>query len=132
MSNMGIISEFIPNLFRNINVDDIALDDNTLEEVGLIMLNKGLEGNKNLKKLSLKNTRLSSIGLSSLLKMLDKADEFQELHIENNTIDDMTFGIMKTMVKSKQFKIFVSKRLMNQELLKDEEQTKDISNIILV
>jgi hypothetical protein len=132
MSNMGIISEFIPNLFRNLNVDDIALDDNTLEEVGLIMLNKGLEGNKNLKKLSLKNTRLSSIGLSSLLKMLDKADEFQELHIENNTIDDMTFGIMKTMVKSKQFKIFVSKRLMNQELFKDEEQIKDISNIILV
>ena len=132
MSNMGIISEFIPNLFRNLNVDDIALDDNTLEEVGLIMLNKGLEGNKNLKKLSLKNTRLSSIGLSSLLKMLDKVKDFKELHIENNTIDDMTFGIMKTMVKSKQFKIFVSKRLMNQELFKDEEQIKDISNIILV
>ena len=132
MSNMGIISEFIPNLFRNINVDDIALDDNTLEEVGLIMLIKGLGGNKNLKKLSLKNTRLSSIGLSSLLKILDKADEFQELHIENNSIDDMTFGIMKTMVKSKQFKIFVTKKLMNQELFKDEEQTKEISNIIFV
>ena len=130
MSNMGIISEFIPNLFRNLNVDDIALDDNTLEEVGLIMLNKGLEGNKNLKRLSLKNTQLSSIGLSSLLKMLDKANEFQELHIENNTIDDMTFGIMKSMVKSKQFKVFVSKNLMNQELFK--EQNKEINNIILV
>ena len=130
MSNMGIISEFIPNLFRNLNVDDIALDDNTLEEVGLIMLNKGLEGNKNLKRLSLKNTQLSSIGLSSLLKMLDKANEFQELHIENNTIDDMTFGIMKSMVKSKQFKVFVSKNLMNQELFK--EQNQEINNIILV
>jgi len=132
MSNMGIISEFIPNLFRNLNIDDITLDDNTLEEVGLIMLNKGLEGNKNLKKLSLKNTQLSSIGLSSLLKMLEKLNEFKELHIENNTIDDMTFGIMKGMVKNKQFKIFVSKNLMNQELLKDEEQNSENNNIILV
>ena len=70
------------NLFRNLKIDDITLDYNTLEEIELIMLNKGLEGNKNLKKLNLINMQLNSIVLFSLLKMLDKADEFKELHIE--------------------------------------------------
>ena len=131
MSNMGIISEFIPNLFKSINVDDITLDDNNLEEVGLIMLIKGLEGNKNLKKISLKNTQLSSIGLTSLLKMLDKAKDFKELHLENNTIDDICMGIMKNIVKTKKFKIFVTKAMVNQELFKDEALGKE-SNIFLV
>ena len=96
---MGIISEFIPFLFKSFNFDEMTLDDNNIEEVGLIMLIKGLEGDKNLKKLSLKNTQLSSIGLTSLLKMLDKAKDFRELHLENNTIDDMCIGIMKNMLK---------------------------------
>ena len=131
MSNMGIISEFIPYLFKSFNLEDITLDDNNLEEVGLIMLIKGLEGNKNLKKLSLKNTQLSSIGLTSLLKMLDKAKDFKELHLENNTIDDMCIGIMKTMLKTKKFKIFVSKSMINQELFKDDALGKE-TNIIMV
>ena len=131
MSNMGIISEFIPNLFKIINVDDITLDDNNLEEVGLIMLIKGLEGNKTLKKISLKNTQLSSIGLTSLLKMLDKTKDFKELHLENNTIDDICMGIMKNIVKTKKLKIFVTKTMINQELFKDEALGKE-SNIFLV
>ena len=131
MSNMGIISEFIPYLFKSFNLDDITLDDNNLEEVGLIMLIKGLEGDKNLKKLSLKNTQLSSIGLTSLLKMLDKAKDFKELHLENNTIDDMCIGIMKNMLKTKKFKIFISKNMVNQELFKDDALGKE-TNIIMV
>ena len=131
MSNMGIISEFIPNLFKSFNLDEITLDDNNLEEVGLIMLIKGLEGNKNLKKLSLKNTRLSSIGLTSLLKMLDKAKDFKELHLENNTIDDMCIGIMKNMLKTKKFKIYITKAMVNQELFKDDALGQE-SNIIMV
>jgi Ran GTPase-activating protein (RanGAP) involved in mRNA processing and transport len=131
MSNMGIISEFIPNLFRSFNLEEIILDDNNLEEVGLIMLIKGLEGDKNLKKISLKNTQLSSIGLTSLLKMLDKVKDFRELHLENNTIDDMSIGIMKNMLKTKKFKIFVSKNLINQELFRDDALGKE-SNIIMV
>ena len=131
MSNMGIISEFIPYLFKSFNLEDITLDDNNLEEVGLIMLIKGLEGNKNLKKLSLKNTQLSSIGLTSLLKMLDKAKDFKELHLENNTIDDMCIGIMKTMLKTKKFKIFVTKNMINQELFKDDALGKE-TNIVMV
>ena len=51
MLNMGIISEFIPYLFKSFNLEEIILDDNNLEEVGLIMLIKGLEGDKILKKL---------------------------------------------------------------------------------
>mgnify|MGYP006936060556 FL=1 len=43
MSNMGIVSDYIPNLFKSFNLDDIILDDNNLEEVGLIMLIKGLD-----------------------------------------------------------------------------------------
>ena len=73
----------------------VILDDNNLEEVGLIMLIKGLEGDKNLKKISLKNTQLSSIGLTSLLKMLDKVKDFRELHLENNTIEDSYFRDMR-------------------------------------
>ena len=131
MSNMGIISEFIPFLFKSFNFDEMTLDDNNIEEVGLIMLIKGLEGDKNLKKLSLKNTQLSSIGLTSLLKMLDKAKDFRELHLENNTIDDMCIGIMKNMLKTKKFKFFVTKSMINQELFKDEALGKE-SNIIMV
>ena len=131
MSNMGIISEFSPLLFKSFNSEDIILDDNNLEEVGIIMLIKGLEGNKNLKKLSLKNTNLSSIGLSSLLKMLDKAKDFKELHLEKNTIDDMCVSLMKNMLKAKNFKIFVTKNLINQELFKDEALGKE-TNIIMV
>ena len=131
MSNMGIISEFIPNLFKSLHLDDITLDDNNLEEVGLIMLIKGLDGNKNLKKLSLKNTQLSSIGLTSLLKMLDKVTDFQELHVENNTIDEMSIGIMRNMLKSKSFKIFISKNMINPELLNDETLSKE-TNLIMV
>ena len=131
MSNMGIISDYIPTLFKNFNLDEIVLDDNNLEEVGLIMLIKGLEGNKNLKKISLKNTQLSFIGLTSLLKMLDKVKDFKELHLENNTIDDSCVNIMKTTLKTKQFKIFVSKNMVNQELFKDDALGKE-SNIIMV
>ena len=131
MSNMGIISDYIPNLFKNFNLDEITLDDNNLEEVGLIMLIKGLEGNKNLKKISLRNTQLSFIGLTSLLKMLDKEKDFKELHLENNTIDDSCVTIMKTTLKTKQFKIFVSKNMVNQELFKEEALGKE-SNIIMV
>ena len=131
MSNMGIISEFIPNLFKSFNLDEIILDDNTLEEVGLIMLIKGLEGNKNLKKISLKNTQLSFIGLTSLLKMLDKAKDFKELHLENNTIDDSCINIMKTTLKTKQFKIFVSANMVNKELFKEDVLGKE-SNIVMV
>ena len=131
MSNMGIISDYIPNLFKSFNLDDIILDDNNLEEVGLIMLIKGLEANKNLKKLSLKNTQLSFIGLTSLLKMLDKAKDFKELHLENNTIDDSCVNIMKTTLKTKQFKIFVSKNMVNQELFKEDALGKE-SNIIMI
>ena len=131
MSNMGIISDYIPNLFKSFNLDDITLDDNNLEEVGLIMLIKGLEGNKNLKKISLKNTQLSSIGLTNLLKMLEKAKDFKELHLENNTIDDSCVNIMKTTLKAKQFKIFVSKSMVNQDLFKEDALGKE-SNIIMV
>ena len=131
MSNMGIISEFIPNLFRSFSLDDIILDDNNLEEVGLIMLIKGLEGNKNLKKISLRNTQLSFIGLTSLLKMLDKAKDFKELHIENNIIDDSCVNIMVTTLKTKQFKIFVTKSMINQELFKENALGQQ-SNIIMV
>ena len=131
MSNMGIVSDYIPNLFKSFNLDDTILDDNNLEEVGLIMLIKGLEANKNLKKLSLKNTQLSFIGLTSLLKMLDKAKDFKELHLENNTIDDSCVNIMKTTLKTKQFKIFVSKNMVNQELFKEDALGKE-SNLIMI
>ena len=33
MSNMGIISEFIPNLFKSLHLDDITLDDNNFNVV---------------------------------------------------------------------------------------------------
>ena len=131
MSNMGIISEFIPNLFKSFSLDDIILDDNNLEEVGLIMLIKGLEGNKNLKKISLRNTQLSFIGLTNLLKMLDKAKDFKELHLENNIIDDSCVNIMVTTLKTKQFKIFVTKSMINQELFKENALGQQ-SNIIMV
>ena len=131
MSNMGITSDNIPLFFKTSNIDEIILDDNNLEEVGLISIIKGLEGNKNLKKLSLKNTNLGSIGLSSLLKMLGEAKGFKELHLENNNIDDMCIGIMKNMLKTKPFKIFISKNMVNQELFKDDALGKE-TNIVMV
>ena len=63
--------------------------------------------------------------------MLDKVKDFRELHLENNTIDDMSIGIMKNMLKTKKFKIFVSKSLVNQELFKDDALGKE-SNIFMV
>ena len=131
MSNMNIISEYIPNLFKNFNLDDIILDDNELEDVGLIMLIKGLEGNNILKKLSLKNTKISFIGVTSLLKMLVKLKEFKELHLENNKIDDSCINIIQTTLKAKQFKIFISKAMVNQDLFKDDILGKE-SNIVMV
>ena len=131
MSNMGITSDNIPLFFKTSNIDEIILDDNNLEEVGLISIIKGLEGNKNLKKLSLKNTNLGSIGLSSLLKILGEAKGFKELHLENNNIDDMCIGIMKNMLKTKPFKIFISKNMVNQELFKDDALGKE-TNIVMV
>ena len=131
MSNMGINSENIPHLLKNYNLDEIVLDDNNLEEVGLIMLTKGLEGNKNLKIISLKNTKLSYIGLTSLLKMLTRLKDFKELHLENNAIDDNCINIIKTTLKTQQFKIFVSKNLISQEMFKDETIEKE-SNLIMI
>ena len=131
MANMEINSDNTPILFKNFTADEINLDDNEIGEVGLIMLIKVFGGNKNLKKISLKNTKLSSIGLTSLLKMLEKTKDFKELHLENNTIDDNCINIMKTTLKSKQFKIFVSKSQINQELFKDDVIGKE-TNIIMV
>ena len=131
MSNMGINSDNTPILFKSFNADEIILDNNEIGEVGLIMLIKVFGGIKNLKKISLKNTQLSSIGLTSLLKMLEKTKDFKELHLENNSIDDSCINIMKTTLKSKQFKIFVSKDKVNQELFKDDALGKE-TNINMV
>ena len=131
MANMEINSDNTPILFKNFTADEINLDDNEIGEVGLIMLIKVFGGNKNLKKISLKNTKLSSIGLTSLLKMLEKTKDFKELHLENNTIDDNCINIMKTTLKSKQFKIFVSANMVNKELFKEDALGKE-SNIIMV
>ena len=63
--------------------------------------------------------------------MLDNEKDFKELHLENNTIDDMCVGIMKNMLKTKKFKIFISKNMVNQELFKDDALGKE-TNIIMV
>ncbi len=131
MSNMGINSENIPHLLKSYNLDEIILDDNNLEEVGLMMLSKGLEGNKNLKIISLKNTKLSFIGLSSLLKMLNNLKDFKELHLENNIIDDNCINIIKTTIKTQQFKIFVSRNMVNKEIFIDDANGKE-SNLIMI
>ncbi len=128
---MGINSENIPHLLKSYNLDEIILDDNNLEEVGLMMLSKGLEGNKNLKIISLKNTKLSFIGLSSLLKMLNNLKDFKELHLENNIIDDNCINIIKTTIKTQQFKIFVSRNMVNKEIFIEDVNGKE-SNLIMI
>jgi Ran GTPase-activating protein (RanGAP) involved in mRNA processing and transport len=132
MAKMGIVSDFIPNLFKSFNLEEIILDDNILEGVGLLMFGKGLMTNKILKKISLKNTQFNSIGLTSLLDILKNAKEFKELHLENNTIDDIGADAIKQALEkfeNKKVKIFVSKNMVKQELFKDIG--KD-SNIIMV
>ena len=131
MTNMGIISDFIPNLFKKFNLEEIILDDNNLEGVGLLMLGKGFSSNKILKKISLKNTKFSSIGLASLLSILKNTKDFKELHLENNTIEDTAVDAIKQTLENKKFKIFLSKDKVNQELFKDDTLGKE-SNIIMV
>ena len=131
MSKMGIISDFIPNIFKSFNLEELILDDNILEGVGLLMLGKGLTANKFLKKISLKNTQFSSIGLASLLGILKNTKDFKELHLENNTIEDMAVDAIKQTLANKKFKIFVSKDMINQELFKDDALGKE-SNIVMV
>ena len=131
MAKMGIISDLIPNLFKSFNLEEIILDENSLEGVGLLMLGKGFMGNKILKKISLKNTQFSSIGLASLLGILKNTKDFKELHLENNNIDDTGVGAIKQTLENKKFKIFVSKSMVNQELFKDDALGKE-SNIIMV
>ena len=131
MSKMGIISDLIPNLFKSFNLEEIILDENSLEGVGLLMLGKGFVGNKILKKISLKNTQFSSIGLASLLAILKNTKDFKELHLENNTIDDTGVASIKQTLENKKFKIFVTKSMVNQDLFKDDALGKE-SNIIMV
>ncbi len=131
MSNMKIISDTTPILFKSFYLEDITLDNNDLEEVGLIMLSKALAGNQNLKKVSLKNTKLSSIGLTNLLGILTKLKEFKELHLENNNIDDMGITVITTTLKTNKFKIFVTKSLINSEMFKEDALGKE-SNLVVV
>ena len=131
MSNMKITSETTPILFKSFSSDDIILDDNELEEIGHIMLSKALGGNKNLKIVSLKNTKMNSIGLKTLLEVLSKIKEFKELHLENNAIDDIGISNIKNTIKSGQYKIFVTKSLINKDVFKDDALGKE-SNLILV
>ena len=131
MTKMGIISDFIPNLFKKFNLEEIILDDNNLEGVGLLMLGKGFSSNKILKKISLKNTKFGSIGLASLLSILKNTKDFKELHLENNTIEDTAVDAIKQTLENKKFKIFLSKDKVNQELFKDDTLGKE-SNIIMV
>ena len=131
MSKMGIISDLIPNLFKSFNLEEIILDENSLEGVGLLMLGKGFVGNKILKKISLKNTQFSSIGLASLLAILKNTKDFKELHLENNTIDDTGVASIKQTLENKKFKIFVTKSMVNQDLFKDDALGKE-TNLIMV
>ena len=129
MSNMGINSDSTPILFKSAFSNEIILDDNNIEDIGLIMLIKALENNKNLKKLSFKNIKITGLGLTTILQFIDKPRDFKELHLENNKIDDI--NKIRAQVKDKQYKIYVSRSMVNPESLKDESLANE-PNLIFV
>ena len=132
LSKTGITSDHLPLLFKSFNFEEITLDDNDLAEVGIIMLTKSLMGDKNLKKISLKNVGINIVALNGLLKALENAKEFKELHLENNNIDDNCLNQMKIFSNNIKYKIYLSKNMVNQELLYKDNALGKESNIILV
>ena len=74
---------------------------------------------------------MSSFGLTNLLGILSKIKDFEELHLEENKIDDQGMNFIKTIIKSGQYKIFVTKSLINKEVFKDEALGKE-TKLILV
>lgn len=132
LSKTGITSDHLPLLLKSFNFEEITLDDNNLAEVGIIMLTKSLMGDKNLKKISLKNVGINIVALNGLLKALENAKEFKELHLENNNIDDNCLNQMKIFSNNIKYKIYLSKNMVNQELLYKDNALGKESNIILV
>lgn len=131
LSKMGIISDNIPNLFKTCKLEEIILDENVLEGIGLLMLGKSLAANKNLKKLSLKSTQFSSIGLISLLTTIKNLKDLKEIHLENNVIEDTCLPILKQTAENPNIKIYISKDKVNPAVFTEEALGKE-SNIVMV
>ena len=130
LSNMNIISDTSPVLFKALDVEEIIVDDNPLEEIGIIMFSKALSASQRVKKISLKNTNLSTIGLTHLFNSLKNNKGISEIHIENNSIDESGFMIAATFTKGKSIKVYMTKSYVNCDKIFDQETFGE--NVILV
>ena len=130
LSNMNIISDTSPVLFKALDVEEIIVDDNPLEEIGMIMFSKALSASQRVKKISLKNTNLSTIGLTHLFNSLKNNKGISEIHIENNSIDESGFMIAATFTKGKSIKVYMTKSYVNCDKIFDQETFGE--NVILV
>ena len=130
LSNMNIISDTSPVLFKAFHVEEILVDDNPLEEIGMIMFCKALSTSETVKKVSMKNTNLSMIGLTHLFNSIKNNKVISDIHMENNVIDENGLMIAATFTKGKKIKVYMTKSCVNSEKLFDPATLGE--NVILV
>lgn len=130
MSNMSIYSDFAPLLFKNLQIEELILDENPLDEIGHIMLAKALHSNVSVKKISLKNTRISAIGLTHVLNCINLNKKMEEVHLELNELDDNALKITSSFAKDKTCLIFISKNNVITQIHSALFET--LTNVVLV
>ena len=129
LSNMNIIAEYTPFLFKSFHFEELYFDDNSIQEVGCILLCKAISENDILKKLSLKNTGINSIGISHLMKAIEKLKNIQEIHLENNDLDENVCNELCQLCKDKNYKIYIS--ISNLKFDNVNDKFKGINNIVI-
>ncbi len=129
LSNMNIIAEYTPFLFKSFHNEELYFDDNSIQEIGSILLSRAISENDILKKLSLKNTGINSIGINHLMTVIEKLKNIQEIHLENNDLDENACNELCQLCKDKNYKVYISNKTLKFSKVKDK--FKGITNIIL-
>ena len=130
LSNMNIIPETSPFVFKSFYVEELNIDDNELVEVGYMMFAKALSLSPNLKKLSMKNTKVTQIGLDHLLGAIGHSSTLTEIHMENNKIEEKGCDMINTFVKGKNKKFYLTRSDVVVDKFKDP--FGKVENVIFV
>ena len=103
LSNCDITGETIVLLVNNKGskiFKNVTLDNNNIEDLGLVMLSQFIKNSTNLNSISLKNVSGSDMGFTPIIStILLSKSPIKEIHIEKNNL--ISENIIKEIIKNK-------------------------------
>jgi Ran GTPase-activating protein (RanGAP) involved in mRNA processing and transport len=93
-------------LNKNSKISRLILDNNLIDDVGIVRLINIIKNNESIKSISLKNNKLSNYGFDALLKFLNINDSLNEIDIGD--------GELEIEYKREIDKVFLAKSILSK------------------